>query len=352
MLIWFNKVDSLSNLVLYSFEKILTGIKVKRVFSGIQPSGVIHIGNYLGAIKSWIKLTTQYECIYCVVDYHALTVGPDPKELSRNILEAAKTLVACGLDSSNCTLFVQSEVPEHTELAWILNTMTPVADLERMTQYKDKRLQVRESVNSGLLTYPVLMASDIILYKAEVVPVGEDQQQHLELTREIVRRFNRKYGEFFPEPEALIGEAPRIKGLDGNAKMSKSLNNYIALTEEEDEIWNKLKIAVTDPARKKRSDPGTPEICNIYSLHRYFSDEDQIKYVAEGCRTAGIGCIDCKKILAENLNRTISPIRERKKELDRDESIVRNILEEGRKRCSDIASATMKEVRRLIGVIY
>ena len=324
----------------------------ERVFSGIQPSGVIHIGNYLGAIKNWVKLIESYQCVFCVVDYHAITVFYEPAELKLRVLEAVKTLLASGIDPGRCALFVQSWVPEHTELAWILNTVTPIVDLERMTQYKDKKQQHTDNINTGLLTYPLLMASDILLYKTNVVPVGEDQVQHLEMTREIARRFNAKFGDTFVEPRTLLGEATRIKGLDGGAKMSKSLNNYVALMEEEDELWNKLKTAVTDPARKKRSDPGNPFICNIYTLHTYFSFAQEVKYVEEGCKSAGIGCIDCKRILLKNVNNAIAPLRERKKELDRKPEYVNDVLEEGRSFCSKIARETMREVREKIGVSF
>jgi tryptophanyl-tRNA synthetase len=324
----------------------------ERVFSGIQPSGIIHIGNYLGAIRNWVKMLDEYDCIFCVVDYHAITVAYQPDELRERILEATKTLIAAGLDPERCILFVQSQVPEHTELTWIFNIITPVADLERMTQYKDKKLQNIDNINTGLLTYPILMASDILLYKTQVVPVGDDQVQHLELTREIARRFNNKFGTIFPEPRTLLSEAPRIKGLDGNAKMSKSLNNHIALTEEEDEIWNKLKIAVTDPARIKRTDPGNPFICNIFALHQYFSSPEEINQVEHGCKTAGIGCINCKRILAKNINEALKPIREKKKKLDENEDYVRSVLEEGRKKCSTTAQETMREVREKIGVVF
>ena len=324
----------------------------ERVFSGIQPSGVIHIGNYLGAIKNWVKLIESYQCVFCVVDYHAITVFYEPAELKLRVLEAVKTLLASGIDPGRCALFVQSWVPEHTELAWILNTVTPIVDLERMTQYKDKKQQHTDNINTGLLTYPLLMASDILLYKTNVVPVGEDQVQHLEMTREIARRFNARFGDTFVEPRTLLGEATRIKGLDGGAKMSKSLNNYVALMEEEDELWNKLKTAVTDPARKKRSDPGNPFICNIYTLHTYFSFAQEVKYVEEGCKSAGIGCIDCKRILLKNVNNAIAPLRERKKELDRKPEYVNDVLEEGRSFCSKIARETMREVREKIGVSF
>jgi tryptophanyl-tRNA synthetase len=324
----------------------------ERIFSGIQPSGVIHIGNYLGAIKNWVKLIEEYECIFCVVDYHAITVQYSTEEFRERILEAAKTLIAAGIDPERCTLFVQSRVPEHTELTWILGAVTPVSDLERMTQYKDKKQQNMDNINTGLLTYPILMASDILLYKTNAVPVGEDQVQHLEFTRELARRFNSRFGSTFPEPKTLLGEAARIKGLDGNAKMSKSLNNYIALMEEKDEIWNKLRVAVTDPARKRRTDPGNPFICNIFSLHKLFSSDDEINMVEKGCKTAGIGCIECKQILSKNMNVALSPFREKKKELDKNKGYVLDVLEEGRKFCSTIASETMKDVREKIGVMY
>jgi len=324
----------------------------ERSFSGIQPSGVIHIGNYLGAIKNWVKLIETYECIFCIVDYHSITIGYDPAELRACILEAAKTLISAGIDPERCVLFVQSQVPEHTELTWVLSSITTVSELERMTQYKDKKFQHADNINAGLLTYPVLMASDILLYRAQVVPVGDDQKQHLELSREIARRFNSRFGRTFPEPKTLLGIAPRIKGLDGNTKMSKSLNNYIALTEEEDVLWEKLRTAVTDPARVKRTDPGNPHICNIFSLHRYFSSDEEIDYVEHGCRTAEIGCIECKKTLSKNINTVIAPIREKKKELDANPGYVYDVLESGRKKCCALAHETMTDVKEKIGVTF
>jgi len=322
----------------------------ERVFSGIQPSGVIHIGNYLGAIKNWASILDVYECIFCIDDYHAITVSYDPGELWDRIIEGAKTLICAGLDPDRCIIFIQSKVPEHTELAWILSTITPVSDLERMTQYKDKRTQNLDNINAGLLTYPVLMASDILLYKTDAVPVGEDQVQHLELARGIARKFNNRFGYTFPEPQTILGEAPRIKGLDGNVKMSKSMNNYIALLEEEDELWNKLRVAVTDPARKRKTDPGNPWICNIFTLHRNFSSEEETQLVERGCKTAEIGCIDCKEILFKNINSFIAPLREKKSQLDRNPDYVINVLEKGRQWCSSRAQETMHEVREKIGV--
>jgi tryptophanyl-tRNA synthetase len=323
----------------------------EKIFSGIQPTGVIHIGNYLGAIKNWVSLLDEYDCKFCIVDYHAITVMYPPGEMSERTAEAAKTLIVAGLDPEKCTLFIQSHVPEHTELAWILNAVTPITDLERMTQYKDKRQQNMDNINTGLLTYPVLMASDIILYKSHVVPVGEDQVQHLELTREIARRFNARFGYTFPEPRALLSEAPRIRGLDGSAKMSKSMNNYIALIEDEKTLWEKLRTAMTDPARKRRSDPGNPWICNIFALHRYFSSQEEVDYVEKGCKTAGIGCIECKKILFKNINEFMKPLREKKQSLDEDPDYVRAVLDDGKTICSREARETMSEVRQRLGLL-
>jgi tryptophanyl-tRNA synthetase len=323
----------------------------EKIFSGIQPSGVIHIGNYLGAIKNWVSLLDEYECKFCIVDYHAITVMYSPDEMSERTAEAAKTLIIAGLDPERCTLFIQSHVPEHTELAWILNTVTPITDLERMTQYKDKRQQNMDNINTGLLTYPVLMASDIILYKSHVVPVGEDQVQHLELTREIARRFNSRFGYTFPEPRALLSEASRIRGLDGSVKMSKSMNNFIALIEDENTLWEKLRTAMTDPARKRRSDPGNPWICNVFILHRYFSSQEEIDNVEKECKTAGIGCIECKKILFKNINEFMKPLREKKRALDKNPDYVKGVLDEGRKACSREARETMSEVRQKLGLL-
>lgn len=323
----------------------------KRLFSGIQPSGDIHIGNYLGAIRNWVDLIPQYECIYCVVDYHAITVPYEPSEMQDRILSAAAVNIACGIDPEQCTLFVQSHVPEHTELAWVLNTVTPIGELQRMTQFKDKAKQHETNVVAGLLNYPVLMAADILLYKGEVVPVGEDQVQHLELTREITRRFNSRFGPLFPEPEEKLTAAARIMGLDDpTKKMSKSVGNTIGLLEEPDSIWEKVRTGVTDPARVRRSDPGDPLKCNIYTLHEYFSSEDDCATCAEGCRTAGMGCIDCKKVLFENMQALLGPIRERANALLAAPDEVWDILRAGAERCRAIAAETMAEVRQAMGL--
>ncbi len=255
-----------------------------RIFSGIQPTGTIHIGNYIGAIKNWVTLTDTYDCVFSIVDYHAITIDYDVDTFQKSIMNAARTLIACGLDPEKCRLFVQSRVIEHTELAWILNCITPLGDLERMTQFKDKSKQHRENINVGLLAYPVLQAADIMLYKSTAVPVGEDQIQHIEFTRRIARRFNGKFGDTFPEPKWLLSSTPKILGLDGKAKMSKSLNNDIGLLENPDDIWEKLRTAVTDENRKRLKDPGDPNVCNLYTMHTVFSPEDVVADVADQCR--------------------------------------------------------------------
>src|SRR4051794_15322288 len=291
---------------------------MSRIFSGIQPSGSLHIGNYLGAVKNWAELQHKYESFFCIVDYHAITVPYEAADLRKRTNDMALGLLAAGLDPSKCTLFIQSKVPEHTELAWIFNTLTPLGELERQTQFKEKSSR-EESVPAGLLNYPVLQAADILLYRADHVPVGEDQLQHLELSRVVARRWNAVFASeeepYFPEPKALLTPTRRIMGLDGQAKMSKSLGNTIGLLEESDAIWAKLRPAVTDPARIRRTDPGTPEVCNIFHLHRAFSPPAVVEEVAVKCSTAGWGCIDCKKVLFEHMNAELTPIRRRAAEL-------------------------------------
>ena len=323
----------------------------KRLFSGIQPSGDIHIGNYLGAIRNWVRLIDEFECIYCVVDLHAITVPYDPAEMQTLILSAAAVNMACGIDPERCTLFVQSHVPEHSELTWLLNTVTPIGDLQRMTQFKEKARQHEASVNAGLLNYPVLMAADILLYKGEVVPVGEDQVQHLELSREIVRRFNARFGDVFPEPQERLTQAARIMGLDDpSRKMSKSMGNTIGLLEEPGSIWEKIRTAVTDPARIRRSDPGEPTKCNLYALHQYFSTEADLERVASGCRSAAIGCIDCKTILFERMMAELTPIRDRAQALLADPGQVWAVLDRGADHCRAIAAQTMAEAKQAMGL--
>ncbi|UCG29522.1 MAG: tryptophan--tRNA ligase [candidate division WOR-3 bacterium] len=322
----------------------------KRVFSGIQPSGRLHVGNYVGAMRNMIALQKDYFCIYGIVDYHAMTVHFDPKEMEQSILDCAIDYMAAGIDPDRSVLMVQSTVSEHTELAWILNTITPISWLLRVPTFKEKREQNPDYVNMGLLDYPVLMAADIVLYKAEVVPVGDDQLPHLELTREIVRRFNSLFGHVFPEPKAQLGEVARILGLDGVNKMSKSLDNCIYLDDSREEIWKKLSTAVTDVRRKRRTDPGNPEECNIFTMHKAFSKKEDIDYCARECRAAGIGCLDCKKILLENMCKELEPIQKRQAQLREDRDAVQEILVRGRKRAKEIAVQTMGEVYTKLGI--
>jgi tryptophanyl-tRNA synthetase len=340
---------------------------MSRIFSGIQPSGSLHIGNYLGAVKNWVDLQHKYESFFCVVDYHAITLPYEPADLRARTADMALSLLAAGLDPTKCTLFVQSMVPEHTELAWIFNTLTPLGELERQTQFKDKASR-EESVPAGLLNYPVLQAADILLYRADLVPVGEDQVQHLELSREIARKWNARFdvpasgrraprpGEpepagFFPEPKPLLTPAKRIMGLDGQAKMSKSLGNTIELLESPESVWEKLRPAVTDPARVRRSDPGTPEVCNIYHLHKAFSPPATVEHVAVQCRTAGWGCLDCKKVLHESMEKELGPIRAKAKELAGNPKKITTTLAAGADHARTVARETMGEVKKKMGLL-
>jgi tryptophanyl-tRNA synthetase len=324
-----------------------------RIFSGIQPSGELHIGNWLGAVQNWVNLQRNYDCIYCVVDLHAITGNYDQATLAQRTRDMAIGLLASGIDPTSVVLFVQSHVPEHAELQWLLTTITPVGELERMTQFKDKA-QRFESVPAGILCYPILMAADILLYRADLVPVGDDQTQHLELSREIARKWNAEFApeeSYFPEPKPLLTEAKRIMGLDGQAKMSKSLGNTIGLLDSPDEIWAKLRPAKTDPARVTRKDPGNPEVCNIYSLHKYFSPPDTVSLVAENCRGAKWGCLDCKRVLADNMVRALAPIRERALELQGQPGTVETILADGAASARRIAGETLTEVKDRMGLL-
>ena len=271
----------------------------------------------------------------------------DAKSVLQTYREGCK---AAGLDPDRCIIFVQSQVPEHTELTWILNSLTPMGILERMTQFKDKAQQNEKNINVGLFDYPVLQTADILLYKGQAVPVGEDQVQHIELSREIARKFNTRYGELFPEPQHLLSNAPRIMGLDGKNKMSKSMNNYISLIEEPEAIWKKLSRAVTDENRKRRDDPGNPDICNVYTLHKYFSTDSELERINKECRSAEIGCVDCKRILSDNMIKELEPIREKSLELINNPDQVKDVLKTGAEKCQKIAKETMSEVRSLMGL--
>lgn len=402
----------------------------KRVFSGIQPSGDIHIGNYLGAVKKWVELCDTHECFYCVVDDHAITVDYDVKQLPKRTFDGVLTTMACGLDPNRCNIFVQSHIPEHTELTWLLNTITPLGSLFRMTQFKDKarnslqramdkkqggarktalfqlkkvgnqaiklsdKLQVDiDSLNPatsanlkgeallelqqqvtrindimgmvmqnlqvglgvadascGLFDYPVLQAADILLYKAPWVPVGEDQEQHLELCREIADRFNKKFGNIFPSVQRIKSEVPRIMGLDGSAKMSKSLNNYIGVLDDYDRILERLKPAYTDPGRIRKNDPGNPEICNMFAFHKIFSNESDCDEIATECQKGSIGCFDCKQRLATAIADELAPIRERAQMLKSHPQQVIDALAAGKERAGAVAKETMKCVREAMGI--
>ena len=326
---------------------------MSRIFSGIQPSGELHVGNYLGAVKNWVALQHQFDSFFCVVNYHAITAPYEPADLRRRTHEMALGLLAAGIDPTVATLYVQSQVPEHTELAWILNTITPLGELERQTQFKDKASR-QEQVMAGLLNYPVLQAADILLYRADVVPVGEDQVQHLELSRVVARNWNARFSPdapFFPEPQPKLTPTRRIVGLDGQAKMSKSLGNTIGLLETPEAIWDKLRPAVTDPARQRKTDPGNPDLCPIiYQLHRAFSPEGTVREVEENCRGAKWGCVDCKKSLLTNLVAELAPIRERATELQSHPARVTEALNIGAAKARVVAHQTLSEVKDKMGL--
>ncbi|TMD25958.1 MAG: tryptophan--tRNA ligase [Chloroflexi bacterium] len=319
-----------------------------RIFSGIQPSGTVHLGNDLGAIRNYVTLQWEYEAIYCIVDYHALTSTHESDVLRERTTEMAASLLALGLDPERCTLFVQSHRPEHTELAWLLCTVTPVSWLERTPTYKEKRQNQPDDINHGLLTYPVLQAADIVMYKASLVPVGKDQAAHLELSREIVRAFNARYGPTFPEPQAVFTEAPVVLGTDGVKKMSKSLGNTIDIFVEPAAIRKQVMSMVTDTKRILRTDPGRPEVCNVCQLHRSFGDD--YEEIWDGERTARTGCVDTKKLLADRIIAHYAPARERYLELMAHPAEVAGILEAGADRLQPMAAATMDDVRRKMGL--
>ncbi|MDB4938182.1 MAG: Tryptophan-tRNA ligase, bacterial-type [Labilithrix sp.] len=333
--------------------------KPARVFSGIQPTGELHIGNYLGAVRTWRQQIEEGkdETMFCVVDAHAITVPYDPKDLRKNIDDLCLDLIACGLDPEKTTLFVQSDVREHTELAWYLASVTPMGDLGRMTQFKDKG-EGKDFVSTGLFTYPVLMSADILLYKATVVPVGEDQVQHLELARETVRRFNHRFpGEkvsgkkprpIFVEPKPRLSVTPRIMGLDGESKMSKSKGNTIGLFEHPDSFWKKLSKAYTDPQRLKLTDPGRPEICNIFTMHKAISPKETQDEVVANCTGAKWGCVACKKVLFDNFEKELIPLRTKREALSIEQ--VRQAMGDGAAKARRIAVETMKEVRQVMGL--
>ncbi len=322
----------------------------KRVFSGARPTGRQHLGNYLGAIKNYVVLQDEYESLYCIVDVHALTSLEDTSKLQDNIREMLLDWLAAGLDPGKSILFVQSHVPEVMELFTLLGMATPLSWLLRVPTFKDKVKLQPHNVNYGLVGYPVLMTADIILYKAELVPVGEDQLPHLELTREIVRRFNSIFGPTFPEPRAKLTESPMVVGLDGMEKMSKQTGNHIELALTEEETRKKVMEAVTDPARQFRKDPGHPEVCNVYKLQKQFNALE-VDGISESCGKAEIGCVDCKKMLAEAINETLRPFRQRRTELAKDPDYLKNVLEDGAERARKLAVPTLAEVKKRMGLV-
>ncbi|MDP9244253.1 MAG: tryptophan--tRNA ligase [Chloroflexota bacterium] len=319
-----------------------------RTFSGIQPSGVAHLGNDLGAIRNYVRLQAEYDAIYCIVDYHALTSTHDPDVLRARTRDMAASLLALGLDPEKCTLFVQSHRIEHPELAWLLATVTPVSWLERTPTYKEKRETQPDDINHGLLTYPVLQAADIAMYKASLVPVGKDQAAHLELSREIVRAFNHRYGDTFPEPQAVFTEAPTVLGTDGVRKMSKSVGNTIDVLAEPDLIRKQVMSMVTDTQRILRTDPGRPEVCNVCQLQRFFGPD--FEELWEGERTARTGCVDMKRVLADRIVRHYAPARERYLEFQANPGRIDEILAAGANRLAPLAADTMAEVRQKMGL--
>ena len=322
----------------------------KRVFSGARPTGRQHLGNYLGAIQNYVKLQDEYNCIYCIVDIHALTSLEKTDELQGNIREMILDWLAAGLDPQKSILFVQSHVPEVLELYTLLGMATPLSWLLRVPTFKEKAKLQPHNVNYGLVGYPILMTADIVLYKAEVVPVGEDQLPHLEFAREIARRFNSLFGDTFPEPEAKLTPFPLIMGLDGTQKMSKQVGNDIDISLSDEETLKRVMTAVTDPARRYRSDPGHPEICNVYRLHGFFNPL-QSKDIAIQCRAAKIGCVDCKKLLAQGINTTFQPFRERRADLAAKPKYINDVLIDGAERARIIARETLKEVKQRMGLI-
>ncbi len=324
-----------------------------RVLSGMQASGRLHLGNLVGALKNWVNLQDRYECFYFVADWHALTTGyANPLSIKESTQDLLINFIAAGLDPEKSTIFIQSRVPQHAELHLLLSMITPLGWLERVPTYKEKQEQLKDRDLStyGFLGYPVLQTADIIIYRAKYVPVGIDQFPHLEISREIARRFNYIYKEIFPEPEGLLTEFPKVPGLDGR-KMSKSYDNAIYLSDPPEVVEQKLRTMMTDPARKRRTDRGEPEMSPVFQLHKIFSSEEEINEVAHGCRTAGIGCIDCKKILIKNIFNYLEPIWQRRNELIQNPKLLFEIAQAGSKKAQKVAEDTLMLVREAIGLI-
>ena len=325
--------------------------KKGRVFSGARPTGRQHLGNYLGAIKNYVALQDEYDCIYCIVDLHALTTVEDTLNLRQNTLEMALDFLAAGIRPAETIMFIQSHVPQVAELHLVLSMISPLGKLTELPTFKEKVRQQPHNVNYGLVGYPVLMAADIVLYKANVVPVGIDQAPHLEYARETVRTFNHRFNtDVLIEPQMKNTEIPKVLGIDGVEKMSKSLNNHIELAATAEETRKRVMQMTTDPHRILRSDPGNPDICNVFTMHKIFSTSDEIAMVDRECRRAGIGCVDCKALYAKNLNAHLAPFRERRSEIAKDPGYVLGILDDGAQRARKIAEQTMIEVRQAVGL--
>lgn len=325
--------------------------KKGRVFSGARPTGRQHLGNYLGAIKNYVALQNDYECVYCIVDVHALTTVETTKELVQNTYDMALDWLAAGIRPEESIIFVQSHVPQVMELHTYLSMVTPWGKLTDLPTFKEKVRQQESNVNYGLVGYPILMTADIVLYKTDVVPVGVDQAPHIEFSREIVRSFNFRYNsKALIEPAMKNTEIPKVLGIDGVQKMGKSLNNHIELASTADETRQRVMQMVTDPQRIKRTDPGNPEVCNVFSMHKIFTPQEDVEMINTECRKAGIGCVDCKKRFAENLNKNLEPFRAKRAEIGKNPTDVWDVLHDGGKRARLIAEETMVEVREAIGL--
>ena len=325
-----------------------------RILSGMRPTGALHLGNYLGALENWVSLQDRYECFFFMADWHSLTSDyADTSAICGNAIDVATDWLAAGLDPARSTLFVQSLVPQHAELHLLLSMIVPVPWLERVPTYKEQQQQLSDKDLStyGFLGYPLLQTADIIIYKANAVPVGEDQAPHVEISREIVRRFNNLYGDVFPEPQTLLTEAKRIPGTDGR-KMSKSYGNAIFLKDDPETVRQKLRPMITDPARKRRTDPGDPDKCPVFDLHRAFSPAGTREWAAAGCRSAGIGCLDCKAKLAEHVLERLAGVHARRPELAKRPDTVWDILLEGSKKAREVAEATLEDVRGAMKIRY
>ena len=326
---------------------------MKRIFSGMRPTGKLHLGHLAGALTNWVRLQDEYECFFCIVDWHGLmSEYADSKMIRENCIEVLLDWLAVGIDPRRSVVFMQSHVPEHAELHLALSMITPLGWLERNPTYKEQilNMQNKDLGTYAFLGYPVLMAADILLYKAEVVPVGEDQSAHLEITREIARRFNSFFGEVFPEPQMLLTPTPRVPGTDGR-KMSKSYGNAINISDPFDLIWEKLRTMVTDPARYRRTDPGDPDKCPVWDLHKVFTqDLNKRNELDRGCRTAGIGCIDCKKVLFENIKNALSPIQDKRRHYEAHREEFLDVLYDGAKKAKSVAKNVMEEVKVSVGL--